>query len=156
MDAALNLPYSQVFSPKTSHKCPCSTCSWLKPHPPINELSMVTALDWRSLVQTGKKNSENDGPTKVKGLFSQSFCARKERNWLLSANQALFEADPSIAILFAPSEWPHPPPLFYSPFCSRRTYLQRTVLEVISQDESFMRSTEFHQWESVNMWTLSK
>ena len=31
------------------------TCSWLKPHPSINELSMVTAFDWQSLVQTGKK-----------------------------------------------------------------------------------------------------
>ena len=32
---------------------PSSTRLWLKPHPPINELAIVTALSWQLLAQTG-------------------------------------------------------------------------------------------------------
>ena len=32
---------------------PSSTCSRLKPHPPINKLAIVTVLGWQTLAQTG-------------------------------------------------------------------------------------------------------
>jgi len=45
---------------------PSSTRSWLKPHPSINNLAIVTALSWQPLAQTGEKAE--------KTVFSTCLC----------------------------------------------------------------------------------
>jgi len=77
-----NLPYPQLpqgFSPKTSHKCPCSHLYTFmtQPTPTHHELPIVTALSWWPLIQTGKMPSLSEmGAKQVKRLFSQPVCAR--------------------------------------------------------------------------------
>ena len=82
---------------------PSSTCSWLKPHPPINELAIVMALSWQPLVQTGKKLPHWKWvPCKARGLFSQlvlmhsrTAVAHPEptKVFLLKQNQSLKTSD---------------------------------------------------------------
>ena len=50
---------------------PSSTRLWVKPHPPINELAIVTALSRQLLIQTGKKLHCWEWESKVRQLFSQ-------------------------------------------------------------------------------------
>ena len=55
---------------------PSSTHSWLKPHPPSNELAIVVALSQQLLVQTGKKASPLEmGAMQAKStVFSTRSC----------------------------------------------------------------------------------
>ena len=72
-------PVLSGFQPPNSTQVllqPCSTHSWLKPHPPINELAIVTALSRQPLAQTGINTSPSEmGAVQGKRtVFSTRLC----------------------------------------------------------------------------------
>ena len=108
-----NVPYSPflwVLMLKTSPSCPSSISLWLKPHPLINEFSIVMAHSqwlcrlWRSFI------ARNGGLTKWR-LFSKPDHAKEERNGLPVPTNAFFlEASSEEGMWFSPFGCTHPPP----------------------------------------------
>ena len=136
----LNLPYPPVlssFQPPIFTQVPIqpsSTCLWLKPHPPINKLAIITALPRQPLIQTGKKASL--GPTKWENCFLSPFMPRRlgQKN-PPSANQGVSKMSPGTDMLFASFSAPTHLPLSL-PLCSWQN-LERTLLEVTSSSWMF-------------------
>jgi len=127
----LNLPYPQfcrVFSPQTSRKCPflqpSSTRSWLKPHPPINELAVVTALSRQLLAQTGINASLV--PCRAEDCFLNPFVHRRTAVAHLQPTKAFSKRSPETAMLSAPNGYTYPlPPIL--PFLLKQN-LSREVI----------------------------
>ena len=135
-------PVLSGFQPPNSTQVllqPSSTRLWLKPHPLINELAIVTALSRQPLAQTGINASPSEMGTMQgkRTVFSTRLCI-EDSSGPLRANQGIFKAEPrdshAVCTLWV---HPHPPPPI-PPFLLSRTYLQRSLHEVMSRDESFM------------------
>ena len=148
-------PVLSGFQPPNSTQVllqPCSTRLWLKPHPSINELAIVTALSRQPLAQTGINASPSEMGTMQgkRTVFSTRLCI-EDSSGPLRANQGIFKAEPrdshAVCTLWV---HPHPPPPI-PPFLLSRTYLQRSLHEVMSRDESFMLDISGYIRERVNL-----
>jgi len=79
----LNLPYPLVLQPPNFTLQPSFTCSWLKQHTPINELSIGKALlsagdhpsDWEKQTFT----ATNGGSMRREDCFSACLCKGDEK-----------------------------------------------------------------------------
>ena len=130
---------------------PSSTRSWLKPHPPINELAIVTALSRQPLAQTGINASPSEmGAVQGKRtVFSTCLCIGGQQ-WPTQSQQRHFQSGAQRQpCCLHPSGAPTHLPLLRL-FCCGRTYLLRSLQEVTSQDESFMPDISGYIRERVN------
>ena len=126
----------------TSALTAISTHSWLKPHPPINKLAIVIAFSQQPLAQTGKKVSLSEMGTVQGGrtVFSTRLCIGGQQ-WPTQSQPRYFQSRAQRQpCCLHPSDAPTHLPLSRH-FCWSRTYLQRSLQEVTSQDESFMLDT---------------
>ena len=135
-------PVLSGFQPPNSTQVllqPCSTCSWLKPHPPINELAIVTALSRQLLAQTGINASPSEMGT-VQGkrtVFLTRLCIGGQQ-WPTQSQPRRFQSGAQRRpCCLHPSGGPTHLPLSH-PFCWSRTYLVKSLQEVTSQAESCM------------------
>ena len=135
---ALNLPYPQVLNPLTSHVSlqPSSSMFMSQTSIPTHwQASIVTALGWQLLVQTGKSfQCQKWGPYKTRGLFYQPVCTTVVREMGYSV--------PTQSCCFLPSDAPTYLPVLHFCLVIHSSYLWRTLPEVTSQDESSMLSTD--------------
>ena len=129
---------------------PSSTRLWLKPHPPINKLAIVTALSRQPLAQTGINASPSEmGAVQGKRtVFSTCLCIGGQQ-WPTQSQPRHFQSGAQrrpccLHPLGAPTHLP-----LSRPFCWSRTYLQRSLQEVMSQDESFIPDISSYIWERV-------
>ena len=133
---------------------PSSTHSWLKqvkPHPPINELAIVTALSWQLLVQTGKKASLLEMGT-VQGertVLSTCLWIGGQQLPTQSLPKHFYSWAQRRPCFLHPLGAPTHLPLSY-PFCWSKTHFQRSLQEVTSQNEIFMLGISGYIQERVN------
>ena len=124
-----------------------SECSWLKPHPLINELAIVTALSWQPLTQTGRKSfpARNGCHTRWEDCFLTLFVHRRTDEAHSGCFHSWAQRRPCCLYpLGAPTHHP-----LSHPFRPRRIYLQITLQEVTSKDEIFMPDISGYIWERV-------
>lgn len=149
---ALNLLYGQfcqVLCPQTSHKCSCSnffTHSWLKPHPHIDNLSIVMALGRQPLVQTGKKCL----PTRNGSHECErtAFMHRRIEVAHPVPTKVFLKLSPEMAMLSTPFGCIHPLPPFLSFLLKQNLHISKKMLrQVTSQDEILMRDISSYIWE---------
>jgi len=125
---------------------PSSTCLWLKPHPPINELAIVMTLsrqplstDWDKCFPAG-----NGHRAVQEDCFLNLYMHRRIAVAHSEPTKAFSKRSPETTMLSAPFGCTHPPPPILP--------LWRSLQEVTSQDESFMPDISGYIWERVNGW----
>ena len=86
-----------------------STRSWLKPHPPINELAIVTALSWQLLTQTKIKASPLEmGAMQGERTVFSTCCAQEDSCGPVRVNQGISKVEPRDGHAVC-TLWPPPP-----------------------------------------------
>jgi len=126
-----------------------------QPHPPINELAIVTALSWKLLAQTGINASPSEmGAVQGKRtVFSTCLCI-EEQQWPTQSQPRHFQSRAQRQpCCLHPSSAPTHLPLSH-PFCCRRTYLVKSLQEVTSQEECFMPDISGYIRERVKLHTI--
>ena len=122
---------------------PSSTCLWLKPHPPINVLAIVTALCWQPLAHTGIKAS----PLEMAAMQGERtvFFVHKRTAVAYSEPIKVFpKRSPEIATLSAPFGCTHPPPLIL-PFLLKQRFNPFPDVARYIQHETFILWCHFLQ-----------
>ena len=115
---------------------PSSEDSWLKLHPVLNSHGswpMTTRAD-----QVKSNIVRNGGPTRPEVCFLSPFMQRRETT-LPVPTKAFYSQAQKQPCCLHPLSVPTHLPLSH-PFCSRRTYLQKTLREVTSQAQSLPKS----------------
>ena len=102
---------SHVFSPQTSHKCPCShplhICDSSHTYSTVNELSMFMALGCQALIHTGKKTG---GPLRQKGCFLRLFMHWSRETAYPYLAKVFLKLSSDMAMLLAHFRFTYPPP----------------------------------------------
>ena len=146
-------PVLSGFQPPNSTQVllqPSSTRLWLKPHPPINKLAIVTALSRQPRAQINASPSEMGAVQGKRTVFSTRLCIGGQQ-WPTQSQPRCFQSGAQRwPCCLHPSGAPTHLPLS-RPFCWSRTYLQRSLQEVMSQDESFMPDISGYIRERVKM-----
>ena len=122
------------------------THSWLKPHPHIDNLSIVMALGRQPLVQTGKKCL----PTRNGSHECErtAFMHRRIEVAHPVPTKVFLKLSPEMAMLSTPFGCIHPLPPFLSFLLKQNLHISKKMLrQVTSQDEILMRDISSYIWE---------
>ena len=141
----MNIPqFCRVSAPKFHTSALTAILyTWLKPHPPINELAIVTALGWQTLAQTGINASLPEVGT-VQGkrtVFSTHSCIGGQQ-WPTQSQPRCFQSKAQRRpCCLHPSGAPTHLPLS-RPFCWSRTYLQKAIVPTQLPQSELAPSTQ--------------